>query len=52
MEIFKKFLNYLLFKKTSNNNNNLSMKLMNRSNTISIIMFVLCMIILIYKCVK
>lgn len=52
MEIFKKFLNYLLFKKTSNSNSNLSMNLMNRSNTISIIMFVLCMIILIYKCVK
>lgn len=50
MNILKRFFAYLFFRNTGNDDENFNLKLMNRTNRIAIIMFVVCLIVLIYKC--
>jgi len=50
MEILKKFLSYIRWKKEKGVEKNLNLRLMHGINKISILMFIIAMIILVTKC--
>ena len=50
MEILKKIWSYVTLKKDEKAGNNTNLKIMHGINKVSIVMFMVCMMILIYKC--
>ena len=52
MEIFKKIWGYVTFKRNSGTDKNLNLKVMHGINKISILMFLVGMLVLIFKCTR
>jgi hypothetical protein len=50
MEILRKIWGYVIFKKNTDPEKNLNLKVMHGINKLSILMFLVGMIVLIYKC--